>query len=65
MGNTFRIARKEGRICSNCGWMISREDWNPETPLCKDCQDALKGVNVSCGALPYSDDPEELTGEFY
>jgi hypothetical protein len=59
----FRKAREEGRICSNCGWIITKELAKKGSKLCGGCTSALKGVNVKQGALPYQDEPRDRTGE--
>ena len=56
-------AISEGRICDRCGWVITKKNWAKGYRLCAGCYDGLKGVNVSSGAQPYSDEPEEKTGE--
>lgn len=59
-------AKAEGRICSQCGWMITVKNWKKGYRLYAGCYSALKGVNVRGGYLPYRDEPTEKTGEgFY
>lgn len=61
--NHLKQARKEGRICSRCGWLITKINWAKGYKLCAGCYDALKGVNVRGGALPCPDEPADRTGE--
>jgi predicted RNA-binding Zn-ribbon protein involved in translation (DUF1610 family) len=56
-------ALAEGRVCSNCGWMISIKNWAKGFRLCPGCADALKGVNVDRGSGRYRDEPVDMTGE--
>jgi len=56
-------ATQEGRICSHCGWMITKKNWVKGRRLCSGCWDALQGVNIKYG---YSQDQQEsvdMTGE--
>jgi hypothetical protein len=52
-------AKKEGRVCKNCGWIITKVDWKKGERYCRSCRDALKGVNVKGGTWPESDDRPE------
>jgi hypothetical protein len=65
MSKMLSTARKEGRICKNCGWVISKEIFNqfPDKQLCGSCIDALKGVNVRFGHYQFRDEPKDKTGE--
>lgn len=56
-------ARKAGRVCSRCGWMINMKNWKKGYRLCSGCWDALKGVNVSGGHGKFQEEPREMTGE--
>ena len=56
-------ARREGRICSHCGWMITKKDWKKGLKMCSGCRDALQGVNVKTASRMYLDEPAERTGE--
>lgn len=55
-------AKEEGRVCKNCGWMITKVNWKKGRRLCPNCYDAMRGVNVKTGHPPYRDEPEEKTG---
>ena len=59
----YRKARKENRLCSNCGWIITRDDWKKGFRECFGCRDGLKGVNVKTGYGRYRDEPVDMTGE--
>jgi hypothetical protein len=59
----LRMAKREGRVCSHCGWMISKKNWNKGYRLCAGCWDGLKGVNVAGGYGHYRDEPVDKTGE--
>ena len=59
----FKKAKEEGRLCSNCGWIVSKERAKKGLKTCGNCGDALRGVKVKQGALPYKDEGRELTGE--
>ena len=63
LARQFRKAKKDGRICKRCGWMITVKNWKAGHKLCAGCYSALKGVNVSFGSYPYEDEPKDLTGE--
>jgi len=59
----FMQAKKEGRICTHCGWMITKKMWAKGSTLCSGCTYALQGVRTNSGASPVSDEPIEKTGE--
>lgn len=59
----FIRARAEGRICSRCGWMIPKKEWNKGRRICWNCEDALKGVNTPQAWGKYLDEPPDMTGE--
>jgi hypothetical protein len=56
-------ARAEGRVCSRCGWMITVKEWKRGRRMCWNCEDALKGVNISQGWSQPAQDIEDKTGE--
>lgn len=56
-------AKAEGRVCSQCQWIIAKKDWKRGRRLCGNCTDANKGVNVKTGYGPYFDEPIDRTGE--
>jgi hypothetical protein len=56
-------AFSEGRVCSRCGWIISKKNWGKGYRLCGGCFDALKGVNVNYGHERARDEIEDKTGE--
>lgn len=59
----IRIAKTEGRLCVQCGWIITKKNWKKGYRLCPSCFDANKGVNVKYGFGNYLDEPREKTGE--
>lgn len=59
----YQNAKKEGRLCSNCGWFISKKRWEKGARLCEGCEDALKGVDVDNPTGPYLDEFPNRTGE--
>ncbi len=61
--NHFLKAKREGRLCKHCGWIVTKKDWAKGHKTCANCRDALRGVNVKTGAMPYRDEPKEKTGE--
>lgn len=63
MSKVYQRAKKEGRLCSRCGWIISAQNWKKGYRLCGMCWSALKGVNVDNPHGPYLDEPREMTGE--
>jgi hypothetical protein len=45
--NQYSKAKKEGRICKNCGWIIPVKSWKAgERDYCPSCKDALRGVSL-------------------
>jgi hypothetical protein len=56
-------AKIEGRVCSNCRWIITKKDWKAGLRMCAGCTDAMRGVDVKYGAYPDCDEPKEKTGE--
>jgi hypothetical protein len=69
LGQLYSKAKSEGRICVQCGYIITTEIWNKvkklprEKQFCGNCYDALKGVNVKTGYNPPRDEPIDMTGE--
>jgi hypothetical protein len=59
----YRKAKEEGRLCSQCCWMISKENWKKGYRLCGSCWDANKGVNTPPKYRAYLDEPIDMTGE--
>lgn len=59
----YDTAKKEGRICKSCGWMISKKNWKKGYRLCAGCYSAHQGVNPKGGAYPTRDEPRDKTGE--
>ena len=58
----LRTAREEGRVCSNCGWMISRKNWKKGYRLCPSCNFALQGVRTDKGHYAPADEAADRTG---
>lgn len=61
----YQQAKTEGRLCSRCGWIITKKGWKKGYRICSDCASALKGVSgigVDHAHGPYRDEPVEKTG---
>ena len=56
-------ARKEGRMCKQCGWMIPKKNWKKGYRLCGNCWFVNKGVNVSGGYRQPRQEPRDMTGD--
>jgi len=52
-------AKTEGRLCLQCGGVITCKEWRKGFRLCWLCRDADKGVNVAHGHAPYEDEPKD------
>jgi len=63
LANALRKAIAEGRVCSRCGWMITKIRWAHGFRLCFGCEDALKGVNVAGGYSQIQQESVDKTGE--
>jgi hypothetical protein len=63
MSRVYAQAKKEGRLCSRCGWVINTKNWKKGYRLCGACWDALKGVNVNNAHGKFRDEPRDMTGE--
>ena len=59
----LKTARREGRICSQCQWIITKKDWKKGARLCRGCTDANKGVNVRSGHGPDQNERIDRTGD--
>ena len=59
----YNLAKKEGRICKQCGWIITKKFYADGNKICANCYVANKGVDINSGAYPYADEPTETTGE--
>lgn len=59
----YHNAKKEGRICEKCEWMVSKKRWEQGYRTCTNCDDAYNGVRVNIGHWPYRDEPREMTGD--
>lgn len=62
LSRQFARAKAEGRVCSQCGWIITVKNWKAGYRLCAGCYDASKGVNVARGHGRYRDEPADKTG---
>jgi len=63
MYNHYQRAKKEGRLCTNCGWFISKKRWSKGERLCEHCKDALRGVSGNDANNrhgPYRDEPLDM-----
>ena len=63
MSRVYSQAKKDGRICRRCGWIISKKNWAKGYLLCAGCWSALQGVNVSGGWNKPQEEFEDKTGE--
>ena len=63
LSKVYTQAKKDGRVCSRCGWIITKKDWAKGFLLCSGCQDAMQGVNVSDGWYQPLQEPVDKTGE--
>ena len=63
MSRVYSQAKKDGRICSRCGWIITKKNWAKGDRLCYNCEDALKGVNTPPRWGQWLDEPIDKTGE--
>lgn len=59
----YTKAKREGRTCQRCGWIVRKRDWLKGQRLCGGCLDALQGVNVSCGHYAPIQERVDKTGE--
>ena len=59
----YSQAKKEGRICCRCGWMVSKKIWDMGFRLCAGCASALRGVNTPPRWGKWRDEPLDKTGE--
>lgn len=59
----LRTAHEEGRICSNCGWIVSRKNWKKGFRLCPSCHYALQGVRTNRGSHAALDEAKDKTGD--
>jgi hypothetical protein len=63
LSKQFVQAKKEGRICRRCGWMITKINWKKGYLLCAGCWDALKGVSIDYGHWQPQQEVIDQTGE--
>ena len=63
LARVYEKAKEEGRICSRCGWIITKKNWKKGHKLCAGCLDANKGVNVNCGHYKPVEENIDMTGE--
>lgn len=61
----YNNAKRDGRICSRCKWLITKKNWEKGYRLCSGCYSALQGVNISGRWGKWRDEPLDKTGEFY
>lgn len=59
----YAQAKKEGRVCRRCGWIITKKNWAKGDLLCSGCLDAIKGVNTPPRWGKWLDEPIDKTGE--
>jgi hypothetical protein len=63
LGKQYAIAKKEGRICTQCHWMITKKNWAKGYRLCGNCWSANKGVSTPARWGKAKDEPDDKTGE--
>lgn len=63
LSKAYIQAKKDGRICRRCGWMISKKNWAKGFLLCGGCWSALQGVNTPPRWGKWLDEPIDKTGE--
>lgn len=59
----YEKARKEGRLCKRCDWIITVKDWKKGHRLCGQCRLAMKGVDVGYGHYQPLQEAPDRTGE--
>jgi hypothetical protein len=60
---TYEKAKAEGRLCTQCGWIITKANWKKGYRLCAGCGDANKGVRTRPVFGKWRDEPVDMTGE--
>ena len=63
MSAIYSRAKKEGRLCKQCGWIINTQNWKKGYRLCGSCWDANKGVRTRPVFGKWRDEPVDTTGE--
>lgn len=63
LSKVYIQAKKDGRVCRRCGWIITKKNWAKGFLLCSGCWDAVKGVNVSSGWNKPQEEMVDMTGE--
>jgi len=63
LSKVYAQAKKDGRVCNRCGWIVTKKDWTKGYLLCAGCRDAMQGVNVSNGWCQPLQEPVDKTGE--
>lgn len=66
MYRAFVKAKKEGRLCERCGWLVTVKDWKKGNRLCFNCRDAETGMKNPYPHINYGswrDEPVDKTGE--
>lgn len=59
----YNQAKEDGRLCPQCGGIITKPHWKKGFRICWFCYDANKGVNVTEGHWPLRDEIVDMTGE--
>lgn len=63
ISKAYTAAKHDGRLCSRCGWIVTKKDWKKGHRLCGGCRSALKGVNCRGGHWPNIQERQDKTGE--
>ena len=61
--NLYAKAKKEGRLCSICHWIVTVKDYKKGFTTCDNCRDAAKGVNCKYGHWQNRSEPVDMSGE--
>lgn len=63
LAKVFEKAKADGRLCTRCGWIVTKKDAVKGHTECAGCRDALQGVNVSFGYCQPQQEATDKTGE--
>ena len=63
ISKVYAKAKSDGRLCTRCGWIVTKADWKKGFKECFGCRDAARGVNVPPKYGKWRDEPIERTGE--
>jgi len=63
LNKSYEKAKKEGRLCVSCGWIVTVLRWKKGLRTCGNCEDAHKGVNINYGHSQPLQEKVDETGE--